>query len=59
MKKVLSSNETARVLGISRTTLYRLPAKDIRKIHLTPKRVGWPVSEIERFIAERLEQAKT
>ena len=54
VKKVLNSKEASLALGISRSALYRLPSADIRKIQITSRRVGWPISEIERFIVERL-----
>ena len=58
MKKVLNSKEAAAVLGISRSTLYKLSKKEVRKIRLSEKRVGWPLSELERFITERLQNSR-
>ena len=58
MKKVLNSKEAALLLGISRSTLYKLSKKEVRKIRLSEKRVGWPLSELERFITERLQNSR-
>ena len=57
MKNVLNSKEAALFLGISRSTLYKLSKKEVRKIRLSKKRVGWPISELERFINDRLQNS--
>ena len=58
MKKVLNSKEAALFLGISRSTLYNLSKKEVRKIRLSKKREGWPISELERFINDRLQNSR-
>ena len=49
--KILSLKETARVLTISRSTMYLLiKNKKINTIKLTDKRVGVMQSEIDRYL---------
>ena len=60
VERILNCKETAQILGISKATLYRLThQKQLRKIQISPKRVGWPESELERFIEKRLHQTQT
>ena len=58
MQRILSCKEVIKILGISRTTLYRLTKNNqLKKIKVTEKRVGWPESEIERFINLKMEES--
>ena len=58
MQRILSSKEVVKILGISRTTLYRLTKNNqLRKIKVSDQRVGWPESEIERFICVKIEES--
>ena len=58
MQRILSSKEVVKILGISRTTLYRLTKNNqLRNIKISDQRVGWPESEIERFIGIKIEES--
>ena len=59
MTRLLNCRQTCTALSISRTNLYRLTkAGEIRKVQISPNRVGWPEDEIQRFIQARIKQTE-
>ena len=51
MDKVLSAKQACDWLNISRTTLYRITNKgDVPKIKLSPRRVGWRVTDFVKYV---------
>ena len=51
MDTILSWRQVTKQLSISRTTLYRLTKNGkIRCLKISEHRVGWPSSELERYI---------
>ena len=51
MDKVLSAEQACDWLNISRTTLYRITNKgDVPKIKLSPRRVGWRINDLIRYV---------
>lgn len=50
-KLLLNADEASYILGISKSTLFRLTrANKINKINISEKRVAWPKAELIRFI---------
>ena len=51
-KLLLNANEASHILGISKSTLFRLTrANKINKINVSEKRVAWSKTELMRFIS--------
>lgn len=51
-KLLLNAAETSHVLGISKSTLFRLTrAKKINKINISQKRVAWSKEDILKFVS--------
>lgn len=51
-KLLLNADEASHILGISKSTLFRLTrANKINKINISEKRVAWPKTELIRFIS--------
>ena len=51
-KLLLNANEASHILGISKSTLFRLTrANKINKINISEKRVAWPKTELIKFIS--------
>ena len=47
--------DACQALSISRPTLYKLTNEGaLKRVQISPGRVGWPASEIKRFIETRL-----
>jgi len=53
--KVLSANELIEKIGLSRTTIWRMERQGNfpKRIHLSPRRVGWILEEVEEWIETR------
>lgn len=52
-KLLLNAAETSHVLGISKSTLFRLTrAKKINKINISQKRVAWSKEDILKFVSD-------
>ncbi len=59
MQKILNWREACHTLSISRPTLYKLTNEGaLKRVQISPGRVGWPASEIELFIVTRLKEAE-
>ena len=61
--KNYSARVSLKIDPAQRFKLYELSgldrgSKEVRKIRLSEKRVGWPLSELERFITERLQNSR-
>jgi predicted DNA-binding transcriptional regulator AlpA len=53
-KLVYNIEEASSLLGISKSTLHRLTsARQLQKIQISDRRVGWSHSELIRFIADK------
>ena len=53
-KFVFNAKEAAAFLSIAKSTLHRLTAdKQLRKVQISSRRVGWLHSELIRFISNR------
>jgi predicted DNA-binding transcriptional regulator AlpA len=52
---ILNVKEAATRLRLSRTTLWRL-REELRPIRLSPRRFGYAVKDIERFIESRRQE---
>ena len=51
-KLLLNADEASHILGISKSTLFRLTrANKISKINISEKRVAWPKTELIRFVS--------
>jgi integrase/predicted DNA-binding transcriptional regulator AlpA len=51
LDKVLSAKQACDWLNISRTTLYRITnSGDVPKIKLSPRRVGWRINDLIRYV---------
>jgi predicted DNA-binding transcriptional regulator AlpA len=51
---VYNIEEASSLLGISKSTLHRLTsARQLQKIQISDRRVGWSHSELIRFIADK------
>ncbi len=57
LNRVLSIRQVCAVVGLSRTTVWRLCRAGAfpQPIRLSPGRVGWPQCAIDRWLAERAE----
>ena len=52
-KLLLNADETSHVLGISKSTLFRLTrANKINKINISQKRVAWSKKDILKFVSD-------
>jgi len=52
-KLLLNAAETSHVLGISKSTLFRLTrANKINKINISQKRVAWSKEDILKFVSD-------
>ena len=59
MQKILNWRDACHALSISRPTLYKLTNEGaLKRVQISPGRVGWPASEIKRFIETRLTEAE-
>ena len=59
MQKILNWRNACHALSISRPTLYKLTNEGaLKRVQISPGRVGWPASEIQRFIETRLTEAE-
>ena len=59
MQKILNWRDACQALSISRPTLYKLTNEGaLKRVQISPGRVGWPASEIQRFIETRLTEAE-
>ena len=59
MQKILNWRDACQALSISRPTLYKLTSEGaLKRVQISPGRVGWPASEIQRFIETRLTEAE-
>lgn len=59
MQKILNWREACHTLSISRPTLYKLTNEGaLKRVQISPGRVGWPESEIQHFIETRLTEAE-
>ena len=53
-KFILTADEAAAFLSISKSTLLRLTAnQQLQKIQISDRRVGWVYSELVRFVADK------
>lgn len=53
-KFILTADEAAAFLSISKSTLLRLTAsQQLQKIQISDRRVGWVYSELIRFVADK------
>lgn len=53
-KFILTADEAAAFLSISKSTLLRLTAnQQLQKIKISDKRVGWVYSELVRFVTDK------
>ena len=53
-KFILTADEAAAFLSISKSTLLRLTAnQQLQKIQISDRRVGWVYSELTRFVADK------
>ncbi len=55
MDRIIRASELAKLLGLSRTTIWRLESDESfpKKIQLTSHSVGWKLSEINAWLADR------
>ena len=52
-KLLLNANEASHILGISKSTLFRLTrANKINKINISQKRVAWSKEDILKFVSD-------
>jgi predicted site-specific integrase-resolvase len=52
--RVYSRKNTAALLGVCEKTLRRLELSgQLKRVNITPRKVGYRASEIERFLSER------
>ena len=60
MKNLLHVREVAKILGVSKTTVYRLiKFKQFpTPINITEGRVGWLESEVEKWIDSRIKATR-
>jgi len=55
MTKILNCKQACDVLGISRTTLYRLTRQGaLSKIRVSEGRVGWLAVELDQYIRDQM-----
>lgn len=55
MAKILNCKQTCDVLGVSRTTLYRLTRQGVlSKIQISDGRFGWLADELDQYIRGQL-----
>ena len=59
MQKILNWRDACYALSISRPTLYKLTNEGaLKRVQISPGRVGWPTSEKQRFIETRFTEAE-
>jgi Predicted transcriptional regulator len=58
MDKILNWRQTCETLSISRPTLYALTNQGIlKRVRISKGRVGWPQSEVSKYIESLLNPA--